>query len=80
MTPTQVPPDELEDALALVEAKGLPRDEFKFTAVENVPGFGPVKVLVTAERKGLAAVQYEAGHGTTWLAAFEESLKGGTFQ
>jgi len=80
MTPTTIPQDELDDALALVNTRKLPRDDFSFSAAQNVPGFGPIRIVVTVERKGYPPVQYEAGHGTSWLPAFEDSLNGGTFE
>lgn len=79
MQPTHIPDDEVADAHRELAARGLPAGEFSFSAIHNIPGFGPIEMIVTVERKGRPPVRFKGGHGTSWVGDFAQSLKGGYF-
>lgn len=73
---------EMQDFEAAILAAGFDTSDFNPVAVEDErsPEPQPVTGTVTVNRESTGeAKTYRAGHGSIWVAEFEQDLKAGLF-
>jgi hypothetical protein len=75
--------DELEDAWKILEARGFKPDDFEFVQSEShplSPGVSQIWTIVLVRRRANGKTgEYDSGHNTAWLIAFEADLASGKF-
>lgn len=73
---------EMQDFEAAISGAGFETSDFNAVAVEDErsPEPQPVTGTVTVNRQSTGEAQtYRAGHGSIWVAEFDEDLKAGLF-
>ncbi|MBP0596264.1 hypothetical protein J8I87_43095 [Paraburkholderia sp. LEh10] len=81
---SQFPKDEQDDFSAVCQKYGRAVSEFEVVDDENqYPGgdrVGPIGRQVTVALRGKSSVAlYDGGHGSAWIADFENDLESGSF-
>lgn len=74
---------ENDDFRKAINDLGLDPDDFSIQEEQDpvsASGVAPVTGRVTVQRKSTGIERtYEAGHGTSWAASFEDDLRRGVF-
>ena len=80
---SQFPQDEQDDFSAVCQKYGRAVSEFEVIDEHQYPRggrVGPIGRQVTVARRGKSSVAlYDGGHGSAWIADFENDLKSGSF-
>ena len=80
---SQFPQDEQDDFAVVCQRYGRDVSEFEVVDEDQYPsggGAGPIARQVTVALRGKSAVAlYDGGHGSAWIADFENDLKSGSF-
>jgi|GEM_PF-467227 len=80
---SQFPQDEQDDFAAVCQKYGRADGEFEVVDDDQYPSggrVGPVGRQVTVALRGRSAVAlYDGGHGSAWVADFENDVKAGSF-
>jgi hypothetical protein len=80
---SQFPQDEQDEFAAVCQKYGRAVSEFEVVDEDQYPsggGVGPIGRQVTVALHGQSAVAlYDGGHGSAWIADFENDLKAGSF-
>jgi hypothetical protein len=80
---TQFPRDEQDDFAAVCRKNGRAVREFEVVDEDQYPSggrVGPIGRQVTVALRARSVVAlYDGGHGSAWIADFENALKAGSF-